>query len=397
MPHQQALTWLEQQGPLMREKLIAWAKINSGSGNLVGLHTMAETLIDAFSSLPAAFQSIDLPPDAKMSDQGQWHDIELGQALLWRCRPQASQRVLLVGHMDTVFGPEHAFQTIQDHGARIQGPGVSDMKGGLLIMLYALLAWEQTIDCDKLGWDVLITPDEELGSPSSAELIAQLGSEHNMALVFEPALDAEGTFVSTRKGSGKLTLKAQGQSAHVGRAFDQGVNAICAMAEMIQHIHAWNYERESIIINIGRIHGGDAVNRVADQCLCHLDVRIQDQEDIDWFEEKLQTLINQANQSPGLRIEQFGGFKRPPKNWTPKTKKAFELLERAGKQLGIPIQYQATGGCCDGNNLSVNCGVIDTLGACGGGIHSSDEYIEVDSLVKRAQLTYQWLHEWSLE
>ncbi len=394
---QTALHWLAQQAPHMRQKLIAWAQICSGSGHIPGLQAMGAALIEAFDGLPVTAQHIDLKPHQQLSDQGQWQAVPLGQALYWQCRPGARQRVLLVGHMDTVFGPEHSFQKVSDEGEIIKGPGVSDMKGGLLVMLYALLAWEQQAEHAKLGWDVLITPDEELGSPQSRDILAKLGPEHSMALVFEPAMNSKGTLVSTRKGSGKFTLTAKGQAAHVGRAFAQGVNAICAMAQMVNQIHNWNRERCSIIINVGTIHGGDAVNRVADFCLCRLDVRTDDEADCQWFRERMQNLMDEFNQQQGLSVELHGDFGRPAKPWTEKTEKAFSLLEKAGKKLGITIEHQATGGCCDGNNLSTWCGVIDTLGVCGGGIHSQDEFVQASSLVTRAQLTFQWLCEWSKE
>ena len=178
-------------------RTVAWAEINSGSENVPGLDAMRARLAEDFAvvlGVPAEEVTLEPPP----SRPG-----ETRSALLFRMRPDAPRRVLLGGHFDTVFGPEHPFQAVRRDGGLLRGPGVVDMKGGLAVMLEALAAFERSPATGRLGWTVCLNPDEEIGSPWSRPLWKKLAGEHERGLLFEPAMPG-GKLVRSRKGSGNF-------------------------------------------------------------------------------------------------------------------------------------------------------------------------------------------------
>ncbi len=367
---------------------IRLAEVNSSSYNPEGLKQVSAILQHEYAKLDCEQIIMPVKNFTAINNRGEAEEIPLGPVLRCWIRPNAPVQVLLVGHMDTVYTKEHKFQrTSQSGGDILHGPGVADMKGGLAIMLWALKAFELLPQSKNLGWEVLITSDEEIGSPGSAEIIEARGKKHNLALVFEPAMDDKGTLAGARKGSGKFTLVLRGKAAHAGRHFDEGLNAICKMAEVVTKINALNGQRAGVTINVGSIHGGEAVNIVPDLCVCHLDVRIPTNNDADWVRNNLQAISEAFNAQTGYKLTVHGAFDRKPKVLDEKMEKLYSIVKSIGHNIGQEIAWQPSGGCCDGNNLAA-LGVpnIDTLGARGGKIHSEQEYILIPSLVERAQL-----------
>lgn len=372
----------------MLEQLHLFCEINSGTENLPGLATMHQTLRQAFTPFADEIQTLTVSAIPTISMTGTTGLQACGDALYIRKRPELTRRVLLSGHMDTVYGAQHAFQNltyINDN--LVNGPGVADMKGGLIVMLHALQAFEHTPFADQLGWDILINADEEIGSLASSPFFPEIAARCQAALVYEPAMTANGTFAKNRKGSGKLTLVATGKAAHAGRAFYEGRNAICFLAEAIQSIHALNGLRDGVTINVGKIAGGEALNVVPDKAVAKLDVRISAAEDEQWVREQLNTIINNM-QRTDCSLVLHGSFDRPVKRVDPATKRLFTRIQQIGHSLGLTLDWQDSGGCCDGNNFcALGLPVIDTLGVRGGEIHSANEFILLDSLVERASLS----------
>ncbi|MGQ3892619.1 hydrolase [Legionella sp. CNM-4043-24] len=372
----------------MVQQLYSLCSVNSGTTNLSGLAQTETLLAAAFSPLADSIESISPPAFSSMNMEGELFMQQTGNALLIRKRPELKRRVLLAGHMDTVFSPTHPFQHLTRLSAdEINGPGVADMKGGLIVMQRALEAFEAMPAASSLGWDVLINADEEIGSPASSALIDDLAPRFQTALVYEPAMDCEGTLAKNRKGSGKLTLVATGQAAHAGRAFQDGRNAIAYLAEVICRVHALNGQREGVTINVGRVAGGEALNVVPDKAVCKLDIRIGLPSDEDWVTAQLQQIRNELKRD-GYDLSIHGGFGRPVKRVCTGTTRLFQRIKRLSDQLGLPCDWKDSGGCCDGNNLARHgLPVIDTLGVRGGGIHSDREFILLDSLAERATLS----------
>ena len=363
-----------------------WAAINSGTRNLAGLAAMAGELADAFSALPGDLTLVDAPAVEAVANDGAVHLLDHGQHLRLCIRPDAAVRILLTGHMDTVFPVDHPFQTLEHRpDGTINGPGVADMKSGLALMLAALTALEDSPLASRIGYDVLINSDEETGSLSSAPLIAQAAQGKIAALTYEPALP-DGTLAGARGGTGNFSIVVRGRSAHAGRNPDDGRNALVAAADMA--VMLTTARSPTLSVNPARIDGGGPNNVVPDLAILRVNFRPASQSEIDRARAHIDMVVATVAQRHDVNITVHGGFNRPPKPIDPGAAKLFALVKAAGADLGLDIAWRATGGVCDGNNIAA-CGVpvVDTMGARGGAIHSSDEFLLVDSLAERAALS----------
>lgn len=372
----------------MVDLAIKLAEINSGSFNIAGVEAVASIMREEMAKLGCEHIAMPVAPFQLINAKGEVEEFALGDVHRFWKRPDAPMQVLIIGHVDTVFSQDHKFKhTAQVGGDILHGPGVADMKGGLVVLLAALKEFEKLPQAKNLGWEVLLNADEEIGSPGSAEIIAYRAKQHKVGFVFEPAMDEKGTLVGQRKGSGTFTLVVRGRAAHAGRNFNEGRNAICKMAETISKINALNGQREGVTINIGFVHGGEAVNVVPDCCVCRLNVRVPHVADAEWTQEQLNKIVEAGLVEHDYKIELYGEFHRLPKEIDPTTEKLYKIVQAAGAQMGLDIIWQASGGCSDGNNLAaVGLPNVDTLGVRGGKIHSEQEFMLTASLVERAQL-----------
>jgi glutamate carboxypeptidase len=385
------LDWISTQKQKMIDRLVAWATINSGSDNLPGLKLMLKTLESSFSSLEGSMERVTLPGRSVVSPSGELISSPHGQALRITKRPEAPFRILLGGHMDTVYSPSHPFQTVSFPEKEImRGPGVADMKGGLLIMLTALQALEMHPAAENIGWEILINPDEEIGSIGSELLFREAAKRCHLGLIFEPSF-ADGAIVSSRKGSTNFTVIARGKAAHAGRDFAKGRNAILALADYITKACKLNDLERGISINPGCISGGGPVNIVPDLAICRLNARAIHPTDFEMVRKKLEALaIN--HKEDGLELSFHLENARGPKLFDEKCKGLFEMIDACAKEEGYTLSLRPSGGVCDGNLLAEEgLPVIDTLGAIGGEIHTANEYIMIDSLVQRSRLAALFL------
>lgn len=385
------LDWISTQQQKMIDRLVAWTTINSGSDNLSGLKMMLKTLESSFSSLEGTMERVTIPGRSVVSPCGGLISSPHGQALRIIKRPQAPFRILLGGHMDTVYSPSHPFQTVSFPEKDImRGPGVADMKGGLLIMLTALQALEMHPAAENIGWEILINSDEEIGSIGSEHLFREAAKRCQLGLIFEPSF-ADGVIVSSRKGSTNFTVIARGKAAHAGRDFDKGRNAILALADYITKACKLNDLDRGISINPGSISGGGPVNIVPDLAICRLNARAIDPADFEMVRKKLEKLATHYKED-GLELSFHLENARGPKLFDEKCKGLFEMIRACAKEEGYSLSLRPSGGVCDGNILAEEgLAVIDTLGVIGGEIHTSNEYILIDSLVQRSRLTALFL------
>ncbi len=408
------LSRIREQEREMIQLTFDWSAINSGSYHTEGLARMIEALDERFHWLGGQSERLDLPPMASVNARGEIEEIALGQALRIRKRPEAKLQIFLGGHMDTVFGRDHPFQMPRYLNAdgnplgnewgenmRLNGPGAADLKGGLVVMLKALEVLEASPWAERVGWEILINPDEEIGSIGSAPLLAEAAKRCHLGLVYEPSLP-DGTLVSSRKGSGNFTLVARGRAAHAGREHHLGRNAIAGLAAATLAIGALNGQREGVTINPGKIEGGGAVNVVPDLAILRFNVRMPSRDDQAWLAMELARIVETLNQGKNpcleaigdgalisdISYELHGGFTRPPKEISEGIRRLQAAIECCGAAIGTAISWQATGGCCDGNNLAAH-GLpnIDTLGVRGAHIHCDREYALLDSLAERAKLS----------
>jgi glutamate carboxypeptidase len=372
----------------MLDQVRAWAAVNSGTRNLGGVARMAALLAEEFAALPGALTLEEAALVEAMAADGSLASIEHGRNLHLRVRPESPVQVLLTGHMDTVFGADHSFQSVSwiDEGSVLGGPGVADMKGGLAVMVTALKAVEVSPLAGRIGYEIVINSDEEVGSPGSAALIARAARGKQAALTYEPSALPDGTLAGARPGSGNFSLLVEGRSAHAGRNPQDGRNALVAAAELALRLDA--AKRPGLSVNPARIEGGGPNNVVPDRALLRVNLRPSTPGDEAEARALIDSIVAEVAASREVRVTVHGGFGRPPRPMTPEAEKLFGLIARCGADLGRSISWRATGGVCDGNNIAA-CGVpvVDTMGVRGGAIHSAEEYLIVESLGERAALS----------
>lgn len=366
----------------LRDLLIRWADINSGSSNLAGLERMRQALVAEFRTVPhAQVESVPL-------------EGTTAQAVRVLIKPSAPTQLLFSGHFDTVYGAHNAFQrcTIVEPDM-LRGPGVADMKGGIVVMIAALREFLATPNASRIGFDILLTPDEEIGSPGGKHLIESVAraKQHAAALVFEPAR-GNGDLVRTRKGTGVFTVTCHGRAAHAGRDSGSGCNAIVSLAALLLQVAELERDLDGVSVNVGNIRGGGAVNIVPDFAEAQIDVRTTRAGVDAAVTECLHGLAEPINQRQGCRIVISGGFNRPPKEITPADEQLFAKWVQCGRDLGVSLSWHDIGGAGDANLIS-SAGIptLDGLGPVGDKLHSSDEFIRLSSLVERARIAAHFL------
>jgi glutamate carboxypeptidase len=385
--YRSSLDWVDTQRQTMIDLVTEFSRINSHSLNLAGLRNMTDALEKSFGVFNEKIELIGLPPMSVVNFSGELESKPLGQAVKIQKRPSAPKQVLLVIHTDTVYPPDGSANGVRLQDNTLKGPGVMDAKGGIVVMLKALEALERSPVKDQLGWTVLLNPDEEIGSPGSRDLLQELARKSHLGLVFEPCL-VNGDLVGERKGSGNFTLVIRGQAAHAGRDIHLGRNAIEVMAECILKIRALHSQRPGLTVNIGMVEGGRALNVVPDIAITRFNIRIEKQEDEAHVWVGLKSILKEFEKKDGISLELHGGFFSPPKMIEGKTRKLFEEVKICADEIGFKLDWQPSGGVCDGNRLAA-AGLpnVDTLGPKGGGMHSSHEYLDVNSLTERCKLS----------
>lgn len=395
----QATEWLQQQAAAMADDLQTLCDMNSGSDHLDGLEKVANWLEGYFSPMQVSCQRIPLPGYRNLDDQGESVDRVTGPALRWDWSGRGSQPsdaskpLLLTIHYDTVYGPTHPFQKCKRvDGNRMNGPGVIDAKGGIVVLRYAAIAASQFLADTPLRYSIILTPDEEIGSPASSHLWSKIWPEFEFGLLFEPTM-LDGSLVSTRKGTGTFVFKIEGKAAHAGRNFHAGRNAIVHAANLVRDLHLLNEQRENVTINVGRIRGGDAVNVVPDLVVLRVNVRVANSEDQAWVEGQVHRILERYN-SPetGYRVHLEGGITSPPKELDPATERWMRWVESEGKELGQTVRWSPSGGASDGNKLqALGLSNIDTFGPEGDGLHSDREWVDLTSMPGKSSLVLRLL------
>ena len=365
-----------------------WSAVNSGSRNLDGLATLGARIAGAFADLPGEIAMLEPATVEAIDAAGKSYEVEHGRNLHLKVRPDAPVQLLLTGHMDTVFGADHPFQTLTwlEPGKVLNGPGVADMKGGIAVMLAALKAVEASPAASVLGYEVVINSDEEVGSLGSAALIAEAARGKRAALTYEPSALPDGTLAGARPGSGNFSFTVRGRSAHAGRNPEEGRNALIAAADLALRLKSAT--GPGLKVNPARIDGGSPNNVVPDLAVLRVNLRPDTLDDQMRAEALMEATVAAVAGEHEVQICRHGHFARPPKPMTPEAEALFKLVRQAGADLGQEIGWKSTGGVCDGNNIAA-CGVpvIDTMGVRGGSIHSMEEFLIVDSLAERAALS----------
>ena len=321
-----------------------------------------------------------------------WHtgQVNLGEkvgpGLFVSNKPQAEQfDVLLVGHLDTVFAPGTvAERPLSEDDTRLYGPGVSDMKSGLLNILWAMRELDPA-DKDRLAIAVAMNPDEETGSVYSHEWIGALAQRSRCVLVCEAAR-ADGSLVKARKGMAGYHLTLKGVAAHAGNDPEKGRSAITALANSIVALNALSDGSRGTTLNVGVISGGSAANVVADHAVAELDVRFWENDEYDRVNQALEALCEKGFLE-GVTTTLARVNHKPAMAASVATQALMQQVEAAGKAEGIAITWQAVGGGSDANHTAaLGIPTLDGLGPIGAGFHSPAEWLDKASIAPRIRL-----------
>lgn len=392
-----ALAWVDSRRDAMIAETIRWANINTHFFNTAGLDELRRILKERLArTFPhaASLEEPALEPHRIVDAHGNLVELPLAPCLTTAVRPDAPLQIFCCIHMDTVFAKDSAFQKVSwiDDNT-LNGPGVSDAKGGICIMLHALEAYERLRAKDgRIGWRIFLNSDEELGSPSSAPVLQDYARGADFGLLFEPCLP-DGHYVGARKGSGTFTFVIRGRAAHVGREFERGRSALHLAAELIRDFVALN-DDPHIIANVGKVDGGGPVNVVADLAVLRTNVRVEDERTLAVADQKLKDIARKFDAVEGFSVELHGEFLSPPKPLAGRIPQLLDALRACAAAEGLDLEAKPSGGVCDGNRLyAVDIPSVDTLGAHGGHIHSDQEYLHVESLAQRARILTRLLFQ----
>lgn len=359
------------------EKLV---NIDSGTRYREGANQLIEVILPVLGKLGFEAKRLSQP--------------DFGDHVLARKSGSSPKRLLCAGHMDTVFGEGEARKRpFRIEGDKAYGPGVIDMKGGIVVLLYSLLALKER-DPDfynLLNLALLFNSDEEVASPSSRPYFEEEAQKADAVCVFEPARPG-GEVVIKRKGVGMYFLHVYGRAAHAGAQPELGLSAIEEIAHKVLELHALTDFKGGLTVNVGVIKGGSRFNIVADQAQAEIDVRVVNQGQLERLEKEFQRIAQPHRE--GLRIELTGGIQFPPMLKTKRSLELFGLYQEAGRELGIDIREVPTGGGSDGCRTSQSAPTIDALGPQGTGNHTADETLLIPTLVHRAKIFAVFLKKW---
>ena len=364
------LAWLRERTAEMTDLLIRLARAESPS-----LEPDAQR--EAFSILEGELTGLGLPVERVPGG-------ESGDHLLAGRADEGEPFQLLLGHLDTVW----PLGTLSEMPVRVRdgmlyGPGVFDMKGGLVQMIFALralAALELDPSCRPV---VLVNSDEEVGSRGSRSQIERLAARAARALVLEPSFGPGGRLKTARKGIGRFTLTIKGRASHAGLDPEGGRSAILEASHQVQRLFALNDPARGVTVNVGTIDGGLRPNVVAPQAAAEVEARVVTADDARRLERRVREL---RPVTEGVSLEVEGGFGRPPLERTPRNRALWELARQASTGLGLEIGEALVGGASDGNITSAFTATLDGLGAVGDGAHAQHEHVVIDRMPERAAL-----------
>ncbi|WP_062049956.1 M20 family metallopeptidase [Bacillus sp. JCM 19034] len=358
----------EEEMLRLLEKLV---NIDSGSYDKEGVDQVGEVLIPYFRELE---YEIDVKEEERLGN----HII---------CRPKGTKPTILIAcHMDTVFEKGTAVERpFFIKGKRAYGPGVIDMKASLVSVIYALkLLKEHCLDVYQ-HVQIMLTSDEEIGSPTSRALIEKEAKGKHYALVMEPARK-DGSVVTSRRGNGRYVITVHGRAAHSGIEPEKGRSAIEELAHKIVKLHNLNNHNKGISVNVGMIAGGNAVNTISDTAIGHMDVRVSTVEQAKELESKIERICATSDVH-GTTIELTGDISRPPMVKNSQIEELYRIVQQVGAEIGMKIKDSKTGGGSDASfTAAMGIPTIDGLGPIGGYAHSDKEYLEIASFTERTLL-----------
>jgi glutamate carboxypeptidase len=380
-PNKQILDRAEAYKQPVLKLLEVLVNTDSGSGDDKGLNAVAETIVRELKALGARVETLKPAEPAKGTNVvATWTGAGRG-------------KILLIGHMDTVFQPgEAAKRPFRIANGRAYGPGVMDDKGGIVLGLYTLKILQDLNFKDFAQITLVLNSNEEIGSPGSRILIEDLSRQHDVALNLEPGRPADGLVVF-RKGSGVITLEVKGKSAHAGVAPESGRNAAMEVAHQILQLGKLGHQEKGTTVNFTVLNAGTATNIIPDSAEARGDVRVSAPEEFDRVERDL-SAVSQAKLIPDTDIKVSLARNFPPMAKNAGTDALAAKAQAIYAEIGRKLTLEGSGGAAD---VSFAAGVgtpsLDGLGIVGGEIHTPNEYAEVESIVPRFYLLTRLIME----
>ncbi len=369
---QDAVSWLASQREAMLALLEEVVNIDSGSYDKAGVDAVGERFLRFFRE--QGIPTTVIPNDT----YGDVIQAQVGGA------GGSNKPIVLLGHRDTVFPKgEAARRPFRTADGRAYGPGVADMKAGLVMNAFVLAAYNRSGGAPA-PLVALMTSDEEIGSPTGRPIIEDLARQARAVFNSEPGRPS-GNVVTGRKGGVFMHMEVFGKAAHSGGNFEQGVSAISELAHKIVALHAITDLARGTTVNVGLVSGGQSVNTVAPWAECQIDLRYVTPADREDAMRRIEAVLASAT-VPGTsaRLTIKGEFR--PLVQDAGGEELFRLYRDAMRDLGRSVEGEFTGGCADsGFTASVGCPTLCAVGPVGGKAHSPEEYLEVESLVPRAQ------------
>ena len=357
-----------------------WVRTNSFSDNIDGVNAMGELLAQ---DLALDGLHLERHPGNGVGDHLVW------RTPAWDARP--ADRLLLIGHHDTVF-PPGTFEVWERDGDRLRGPGVLDMKGGLVTVRAALAALAEVGALADMPLAVVSAGDEEIGSRDSRTMLQALGTGARAALVFE-AGRAGDTIITQRKGTGRATITATGKAAHSGNHHADGISAIWALARFVDRVERLTDYDTGATVNVGVMHGGSSVNTVPAHAECSISFRFVQAAQGEALLQGFAQAAAEVSRDTGAHLEVTKGLLRPPLERTEASVALYRAYAGAARAAGLGDgECPLVGGGSDANTVSaVGVPAIDGLGPRGSGFHTHDEVIEISSLALRIEALIRYL------
>lgn len=355
---------------MLQKELAEIVNIDSGSSDKDGVAAVCSWFEDRF--LREGFPFVQIREESTQL-QVQTHEQDLFD-------------VLLVGHMDTVFPKGTAAQRpYHEENGKAYGPGVADMKAGLVLILHIMKRLR--IERPDLKLCAAFSGDEEIGSDSTAEWLKSLAERSRFALVLEPGREGNG-FVRSRKGCADLRVKFYGKAAHAGNAPERGINTVVAMAEWIRKLYVFHQPETGTTVNPGLVWGGTAKNVIPDYAEAVFDIRFMEAEALEKICGKAEELA--ANPPvAGIRTEISLEGVFPPMTPSEETKEYMSKLEKIAASFDCSIGWKDAGGVSDANHIaSVGTPVLCGCGPVGGELHSEREWLDLTTIEPRLKLLY---------
>jgi len=369
MFHFALLTHLQGMLPSFLHDLETLSQMDCGTFNKIGVNRVGRFMRKKLEDIGLKVET--------------YNEDTLGDSLIARLRGNGRTRLLLLGHLDTVYPEgwckEHPFFV---EGDIAHGPGTADMKAGLLVGVYTLAALRAIGFSEFAEIAFVLNSDEEISSPTSRWLIEREALKCDAALVLEAGRE-NGDIVSARKGLARFDLHIRGRAAHAGTEPERGRSAILELAHQIITLHALNERIPQATVTVGVVAGGTASNTVAAEASAQIDIRAVDHTSLTAMIAALHECATQTI-VPETTVTLVGGIVRPPMEKTVATEQLAKWYQEVAQQIGISLQDVRTGGVSDANITStIEAPTLDGLGPVGGLDHSPDEYILISSIVPR--------------